>query len=648
MFSFLWQRTVASDTLVINKSSDLDNITVTNQAAFFEDKSGKMPWQQVARQAFAPMNGRPLTWFDTAYGKRRVTIWFRFTLQNNMKGPADLVLLFYPFSYYRETVIVSAGDTIINRPNYFFSPALKAARTNIAAKAAPGETLTYFICMYNPFANLTTITLRSTEAYKEYSEGFFRQWFPNFMAKIMFLAIIAFITLHTLTQYITRRRREFGWYTLYSFSLFLLFLHNIEFQQYFNIFFSWFPYLHRQASMPLYMIVSYLYLRFAREYVDFKSLAPWYYKVIIWTERVVLATIPVHQAIDIAFNDYYLSKDIYVGLRMALFPISFIAVYLLLRSGQKALYFFGVGTLLLSLGLVSAMVFFYFPGINPIPAMENIWYMEIGVVLELLCFTAGLSYKTRLIEVDKQNTQQQLIGQLEKSRQLQDEINVKLETRANELSGQVMSQQQQLEKEKERQLTLEFTKKIAEMELQLLKLQLNPHFYFNTLNNLYGLAMIAPKKAPDAILKLSDIMEYVIYDCRQDKVPLAKEIKFLKSYIELEKLRYHDKAAISMDINGKPDNRYISPMLLIQFVENAFKHGMEQEKCNSFLRININIHSGSLEYESANSINDQSVKNGGVGLTNVKKRLDLLYPQKHDLQVMPGEQEYRVKLKLTL
>jgi LytS/YehU family sensor histidine kinase len=211
-----------------------------------------------------------------------------------------------------------------------------------------------------------------------------------------------------------------------------------------------------------------------------------------------------------------------------------------------------------------------------------------------------------------------------------------------------LTQQRELEKEKEHQLTLEFTKKIAEMELQLLKSQLNPHFYFNTLNNLYGLAMIAPKKAPDAILKLSDIMEYVIYDCRHDKVPLSKEIRFLQSYVELEKLRYDDSARIKMDVKGSPGNKSISPMLLIQFVENAFKHGIEKEKSNSYLYINIKVDNGSLEYESANSFNGFTGKNGGIGLTNARKRLELLYPQNHELLVLPGDHEYLVKLKLTL
>src|SRR5688572_26536095 len=117
----LGPRVAASDTLMINKSSDLNLINVTSHAAFFEDKSGEMSWQQAANQPYTSINGRPLAWFDTAYGKRRVTVWFRVTLHNNMKDAVNLVLLFYPYTYYREVVIVSTGDTIIRKPNYFFS-----------------------------------------------------------------------------------------------------------------------------------------------------------------------------------------------------------------------------------------------------------------------------------------------------------------------------------------------------------------------------------------------------------------------------------------------------------------------------------------------------------------------------------------------
>jgi sensor histidine kinase YesM len=648
VFTCLSQPAAAADTLVIEKMSDLDSIPLINHASFFEDRSGEMTWQEAIRQPFTQSKRRMFRWIDSAYGKRHVTIWLRITVQNAMNDSAKILLLFQQYAFFREVVVLSPDDTVMKRPNYFFTTKRKADRMNIIVPAAPHEHLTYLICLYNPHENLGPMTIMSVQAHDKSLARLYRYRYGSYMGYIIFLAVIVFITLHTLAQYFMRRRREFIWYAFYSTSLFLVFLQETERQQYYDVFFSYFPYLQKYATNPLFMLVSYMYLRFAREFVNFKSLAPWYYRVIIWTERLILAGIVAHLTLDIVFNNYRLAKEIFFWMRILLFAVSFTGIFLLLRSRKKVMYFFGIGSLLLTMGLVLSMFFYYFPNANPFGKMVNMRYIEIGVILELLCFTSGLSYKSHLIEVEKRNTQQLLIRQLEKNRQLQDDLNVKLEARAKVLTDQVLTQQRELEKEKEHQLTLEFTKKIAEMELQLLKSQLNPHFYFNTLNNLYGLAMIAPKKAPDAILKLSDIMEYVIYDCRHDKVLLSKEIRFLQSYVELEKLRYDDSARIKLDVKGSPGDKSISPMLLIQFVENAFKHGIEKEKSNSYLYINIKVDNGSLEYESVNSCNGFTGKSGGIGLTNARKRLELLYPQNHELVVLPGDHEYLVKLKLTL
>jgi len=275
-------------------------------------------------------------------------------------------------------------------------------------------------------------------------------------------------------------------------------------------------------------------------------------------------------------------------------------------------------------------------------------YMQTGMALELICFTLGLSYKTSLIEKEKISTQDQLISQLEENRKLQEELTIKLESRVKEQTNKLLQQQKEIEKDKEQQLTLEFQKKLTEMELQLLKSQLNPHFYFNTLNNLYGLSMISPVKAPDAILKLSDIMEYVIYDCKSEKVPLTKELKFISSYIDLEKLRYDTEDNIQLKIEMDSDSFEISPLLLIQFIENAFKHGMEDANVGSFLHIIIHVSDGWLHYRSDNSISRKEYSKGGVGLENVRKRLDMLYAGRHTLNVEQSDTIYKVALSLKL
>jgi LytS/YehU family sensor histidine kinase len=213
---------------------------------------------------------------------------------------------------------------------------------------------------------------------------------------------------------------------------------------------------------------------------------------------------------------------------------------------------------------------------------------------------------------------------------------------------EIVAQQHQLDKEREQQITLEFKKKLTEMELKVLKSQLNPHFYFNTLNNLYGLTITDPKKAPDAILKLSDIMEYVIYDCKSEKVPVAKELKFISSYVELEKLRYEDSSRIQLRMQGTMEEKFISPLLLIQFIENAFKHGMEQNKNDSYLFVDIAVKNNHLLYHSVNSTKEKARNMNGVGLSNVQKRLNILYPDQHTLFIREAKGKFEVELDLQL
>ena len=640
----------ASDTVVVHTMDDIDSIPIIGNASIWIDETGSADWHEAMQKPFYYTPDIP-GYFDSVYGRRKVTMWLRLTVQNEIPEEYEMVLLFFRYAYYKEVIVIKNNDTIIQRPNYYFTAVAKEDRKNINLDARQGETVTFLIRMYNPYANLYDIDFLVTnyESYRRARMMMYHRSYPAYIFQIQFLAIVLFITLHTLVQYFIRRRKEFIFYALYSFCVFIFFLYRLEHSIYYDIVFSYMPFVYKYCNNILSILVYYTYFRFARQFVDFKSLWPWFYHVIRWIERVLLAAIVFDIACSTIFNNIELREWAFLVLRVGLLLVSFIGIFLLLSSRKRVLYFFGIGSLLLIIGSLLAMVYTFYPEANPV-STDSIRYMQYGIVLELLCFTSGLSYKTHLIEGEKRATQEQLITQLEENRRLQEELNINLEARVKEQTEQILLQQQELEKEREQQLTLEFTRKITEMELQLLKSQLNPHFYFNTLNNLYGLAMIAPKKAPDAILKLSDIMEYVIYECRNDKVPLDTELKFLQSYIELEKLRYEDDAGITLSVTGKMNGQSISPMLLIQFVENGFKHGMEQQKGHSFLRINIILQENRLLYESSNSLNGHNTKegSGGVGLSNVKKRLEILYPGRHNLQILADETEFKVMLELIL
>lgn len=187
-----------------------------------------------------------------------------------------------------------------------------------------------------------------------------------------------------------------------------------------------------------------------------------------------------------------------------------------------------------------------------------------------------------------------------------------------------------------------------DMELQFLKSQLNPHFLFNSLNNIYSLAYQKSDKTPDAILKLSEIMRYMIYESNDSWVSLRKEIDYVNSFIELQKLRFKDGAAVQLSLNGEIDNQQIVPLILISFVENAFKHGVANDPKDP-IKINIIANQKILHFSLTNRKN-KSNKDvmGGVGLTNVERRLQLLYPERYKLNIVNSDTHYTLELMLDL
>ena len=187
-------------------------------------------------------------------------------------------------------------------------------------------------------------------------------------------------------------------------------------------------------------------------------------------------------------------------------------------------------------------------------------------------------------------------------------------------------------------------------EVNYLRSQVNPHFLFNALNNLYALTLKKSDIAPSVVLKLSELMEYMLYESDEDFVPLEKEIKYLDNYLELEKIRQGNQAAITLRVTGKTDRCSIPPFLLLPLVENSFKHGISKAVHNAYLHIDIMVTEIGLEVSIANNkLNfHQAEQNGGIGLFNLKKRLELLYPGKHTLQITDQPDEFRVVIKIEL
>ncbi|MGQ7869688.1 sensor histidine kinase [Sunxiuqinia sp. sy24] len=199
---------------------------------------------------------------------------------------------------------------------------------------------------------------------------------------------------------------------------------------------------------------------------------------------------------------------------------------------------------------------------------------------------------------------------------------------------------------------LETELKLRESELKVLRAQIHPHFLFNTLNNLYGLTLEKSDLAPELVLKLSDLMDYMLYKCNRPKVALKSELDHLRNYIEIEKIRYGRQLTIDLQMEGNPEQLEIAPMLLLAFFENAFKHGVSKSIQNPFVRISLHIDHQQFELQILNSRTPMSNQSEdythGIGLKNVQKRLELIYPDTHQLQIKAGDDTFEIKLQLKL
>jgi hypothetical protein len=199
----------------------------------------------------------------------------------------------------------------------------------------------------------------------------------------------------------------------------------------------------------------------------------------------------------------------------------------------------------------------------------------------------------------------------------------------------------------------ELQNETLQSELRFLKSQINPHFLFNTLNSLYALTLKKSDKAPDIVLKLSEMMRYMLYDCNEKLVPLSREVSYISNYLELEKLRQAKSMDVRFDVKGSISDQKIAPLMFIPFIENCFKHGMGHQVEKGFVYIDLEVIDNFLNLRIENnkpiSLPKQThARSGGIGLVNVRRRLDLLYSGNYTLNIEDSPDSYCVYLKLYL
>jgi two-component system, LytTR family, sensor kinase len=201
----------------------------------------------------------------------------------------------------------------------------------------------------------------------------------------------------------------------------------------------------------------------------------------------------------------------------------------------------------------------------------------------------------------------------------------------------------------------ELENETMQSELRFLKSQINPHFLFNTLNSLYALTLKKSDLAPEIVIKLSEMMRYMLYDCNEKRVLLSKEVAYLQNYLDLEKLRQGNVVDIRLKVDGQISEQKIAPLLFIPFVENSFKHGVNNYiSGGAFVEVRMKVDGLKVEFDIENSkaekapLSDPNRRSGGIGLVNVHRRLNLIYPNRYELKIDNNPKSYAVHLDIDL
>lgn len=309
------------------------------------------------------------------------------------------------------------------------------------------------------------------------------------------------------------------------------------------------------------------------------------------------------------FN-YVLSFSLY--LMPITIIITYVSIYKLipdyLVKKQYALFaLYSIYTLIISSYLIIFSVFYgliylsHFESKNMAPISKNMFFIMVAVYLVTIVVSAF-----KMVKLNLKNTE-----------------------RANKLETKV----------------LETQLKLKEQELQYLKMQIHPHFLFNTLNTLYGFALKKADETPEMIIKLSNLLDYLLYQVEKPFVLLNDEVNHIKDYIDLEKMRFSDFLDITFNSTGNFETTKIAPMLLLPFVENSFKHGALKNSILS-IKINLNFQDNVLKFYIENNASVENQSKKGIGLDNLKKRLNLLYKDNYTLHISSDEDLFKVNLSL--
>jgi hypothetical protein len=545
-------------------------------SVFYEDRSGDtlLP-VAIQTKVFRPFLQQPTDNYPT---QKVVVKWLRFTLQNSSPthslaywlhvGRHPVMWLYALDALNRPSLLATTGGNVLAR----LLPTSAPYRMAVPIVLRPRQQQTYLLGV-NTFQSRDPlqITLHTPLAYRAFLNDFHREQLPAFTFYTGLIACLVFMGMFSLAQYLTNRDIIYAWYSLYVLATCLYFFRIAEL--YFQLDW-WLPNqpLLRLASLPLSeLAIQFFYLLFFGTLLELPR-----YQPRLWQGyRYLLAIVAFFFVVTVGSVLFWNSSALlrvhsgkWANLTIMLLLVSSLLLAGLALRGRHALWTYAfIGLVLLMAGAAGTLALnrIRVPGVTPDSLFLQMPSLLFGssVLLEVFCFSLALGRRTRLIEIEKKQIQQQYAQDLE--------------TQLAQRTQEVQQQSRRLEAQHIQQLQTEFDQKLADTEMTALRAQMNPHFIFNCLNSikLYTLQNDTDRAA-DYLTKFAQLIRLVLENSRADRIPLQNELEALQLYSDLEAMRFKQKVRIHLHIDPDIDQQEVTipPLLLQPYVENAIWHGL--------------------------------------------------------------------------
>ena len=570
-------------------------LKIEDQTELLIDETGTLTLDDVRDRSFVPFE--PLSLFiNEGFKNYDISYWLKFRLSNKMMEQ-DLSLLFFTGQYDNIDFYTIDGRGTIDKQiggltTNFNKRPLSINPYYFPIRLSANEEMQVYVRI-NTLYRKRDITLQPQLLEPDFVENHLNQnqSIKNiYMFNAAFLGALLIMFFFTLFQYFQNRDQAYCFYSAYLLCFFFYFLHRFEIYPDVNVLFTYYADYFYGLETSLSMLSYIMYYQFARTFLSLKTMHTKLDKVLKGAIYFLFGYILLDFVVSYILADVSLGNQLYYVVRtFIIIPVSLYSFYVTIQIKDKLFRYFVGGSFFLLLGGVTAMVssmIFETYG-------THIWdrpisYFQIGVFLELLCFSLGLGYKTYQSQKEKERAQTKFISQLEQNELLQRKLNEELEKEVNIRTTEILEKSKELEKQHEDRLKAEYNQRLAEVELKALQGQMNPHFLFNSLNSIKHFILTNDKfAAADYLTNFAKLVRLILNNSKRKTISLQQELESLRLYLEMEQMRFPQKFEFEIKLAKglNSDTIEIPPLILQPYVENAIWHGLMHKNGSGLIKI---------------------------------------------------------------